>query len=1698
MTDTERQAGRGGPSPIIPLQRTLVRRVVQVFSAIMLLWFGVYLGLNDRTLGQLVSKVVSSQIRGRFSFGYAHYDYWSSLGSLILNTAAPVAGGDFELRDPNGGLVMSVKRIEANIYIGELIRGLIRSAVSAPFGRGVFIELHASDGHIYGAAANIHPIVLPRPPGVVVPPLGTPYTEVNVVSTMSSKKPRPEDAPPAPGHVRIVVDGAGVTLEDAVYEMGFPGWHGRVEGVRGAATLRFSTEASETRPGLPSFYYEIAPLTAESGTLVLGTPEGAGEFVFPLKKLALRRFGARASRRQDLFFRGQVQVAGAAVELDGSMVDTYCDPGIKLQMSFADGGSLARLVPGKLLVGTGREHGRVQFFGALSPQTPQTPQGRAAPCLSESWHTARFSSDPEERAVVIEGQVAGVDAEVATIAIHDASSPFRLQQGELQLFKVVGSALGGEVRAEPLRINLTGDMPWTARITALGTDPAKAALVPPFFHPYVTGKLRGGFRISGHLAKQAHPERIAIERLEATIERLARHDPLPKEVKITGNLLVTPEQIGWRNLRMTGESLALDTERGHVGILSGQLDVPAIDLRGKGAPVSRIVQSLGLEASVDEASARMRLRGSLRRPEVSGGELSLLGFEYSGRRFTEASTSFVLHDGSLGLARLSARGPLGNLHGDGTLRLFFKDLSSRPQDPAITLSAGVEQLNLEAWSKQLPVSGLLDGQVTLGGTLARPTGTVWAHVPLLGVQDSKFRDVEVSADLLPEAITVRSLQAALGAGLLSGSAILRRDGERSIGLTIKPTRLPLRELPGIRGLPFVLDGTLSGLMHIVGTTAPLVPRLDGRLELDGIVISGRPSQSLLVMPDAVAAPPEPEPLFGLLGMAVRTLTLNQGEILFKERPDGGTYLHGTLFGAFEIEGLVYLDPLRPRGEVAIRFGCPPEAIAQGDGKTPPGGAANRALACDLALAKLLPDLRALGEVSVSTSGVLTLRFGEDPRALFLAGNGAGAACPVLGTRPRSEQLPLPLAATLRLGRALLEVHAIDEDGEDQRYHMHNNGDVLLCSDGRSIEMGRVQFISQRQSNWNAVSAAGTGLPASEAHSQGHSSGEVSLRGLYSPDSTDLHVIGQLRLELLEDLLRSTFRHTHGEARVDVVLRGKPDDLKISGQAELLGARLVPHAIETPIDVSTGLLEMQPDRVTLRRLRGVVDGAATLAEGSVEVRGWTPLSLGRIDFTLGGDVSARLLQWRFAQNLAEAHGSLGLRQFHVTGTFANPEVEGTLVLKDLFLNIRRFHELSFNRGTVTFIRTRSGGRMVIGCPPGAGTDCEALVATTDGDGKIQLNGRIDHSGLGGFMKPNWYQALDNVRAAIILDSVRHSASGVYNVEITTPESGLHLVGNRDEMRLLGDVEVVSGRYMQDFDISERILSARRVVEEEPPFWEGDPFLSSLMLNLNVRTRGTFRVKNNIADLHLATGDFTVVGPVDSVAMGGVIRAESGFFSIPGLRGEFEVRGDSKVEFSTAARWPDTPWVDVRGSARELDQNDQQRSIELALRGRVKEVHIECISSENVSANDCANFLVFGGDTGTDPRRPTAAAPAATTLGLQYSNSAAKLLSSQLFTNQVADPLREKLRLDTVRIQFGVSTFDVQLCKRFGLYLRMCGLAEWGVLGNAGNHYRGFGELQLSDLAVGQISLERIEHGLSFLEDTINRFKVQAGLRLPLRY
>ena len=1686
---------------IIPLQQTLVRRVLQVLAAVAIVWFGVFLGLNDRRLGKLVTKVVATQIRGEFNLGYARYSYFSSLASIILNTTTHVEGGDFEMRDPNGELVMKASRIEADIYLGELIRGLLRTAVSSPFGRGSFVELHFSSGHLHSAWAHIRPIQVRRlyPPNVTGPQYGN---EVNIVATMSGKKPKPEGAPPSPGHLRITIDGEGLTFEHLTYQMSFPGWHGRVDGVKGAVTMRFSSDPAETKPGLQSFVYEVAPMNAEGGELVLGSPgpEGSGEFVFPLKNLELRRFGARASRKQDLVFRGKVQAADADVEVDGKLLDTYCDTGVQLDLSFTNGNGLAKLVPGGLL--SGQPRGRVRFFGALSSTLPTTISGRLSPCLSQDFHVQNFPTQGDGRSVVIEGQVADVDALIASIAVSGARSRFSLKGSDLNLPHVTGNALGGQLRAEPLHFSFAGDMPWSAKIAVQGTDPAQVGIMPKILQPLVAGKLKGTMRLSGSLAKNAHPERVVIERVDALVERLARRDPLPKEMKLAGSFVYTPENVLYRGLQMSGDTLTLRSDHGSVGPRDGKLDIPVMEMAGRGAPLGRVLQYFGVSGQASEAQTRFRLGGRIIRPEASRGEFTVKDLDLFGRRLDEITTDFALHDGKLNLSSLQARGKDGTVSGDGSIQLFTKDVSVRPDDPLLSVKAAVTDVSVGLLLPGQNVSGVLSGKIDVTGTMLRPVGEVDLGVPKLTVLGGQFDQVAVVAQLSQTQAILKSLVATLDSGQLSSTATLRHDHGRPLDLAVEFAKLPIGKMPIVQGLPMVVDGTLSGKLRMLGTTQPLLPVFDGKLSVEGFTVQGRLPTALGPVIEGGVVFAEREPLFGMLGMVVRVLTLGQAELRFTPS-DSGTKIAGRLFDSFDVDGVLTMAGGLPRGDLSIRFGCPMPPFFVKSAETPASVQPSATtLACDLLAQKLLPELAQIGDVSVSGSGELRLRFGDDPRPLFGPDPhfARGIACPILASRTREDSEARLFGATLRLNRALLAVKTVTDEGDEQRYLAFNDGDVFSCFDGRDLELGQARFVSQRRGGERGAGEAVAMVTAGHPVEKFGETGAVRFSGLLSPVASDLRVRGLVRLELLEHLLRSVFRRTQGEASVDLRVTGPLSNLQPIGTLELRSAQVEPHELDTPIEVQGGKLVLRADRADLENVRVVVDNSVTLVRGSVEIQRYTPPQVGKISFELRGDISARLLQWQFAHNLAEARGRFGLELLKITGTFTNPIVEGTLTAHEVFLNLRRFHELSFSRGTIRFLHVGSGddGRIIIGRGEGnpGGVSLAGLV---DGDGKIELSGRVDHNGMGGFIRNAWHRALDRVDLAIKMENVRHSSSGVYNVEMSSAR-GLSLTGNRDGVNLLGDIEVVAGRYMQDYDPTDRFLSARRIVEEDKPFWDGDDFLSQIRLGLSVRTRGTFRVLNNIADLRLSTQAFDVAGPLVDIAMNGVIRVDSGVFFVPGLRGEFHVKGDSKIAFSKTARWPDTPFVEVLGGTRDFDQNDQQRNVEVALRGRVRELKFECLSSDGLSAADCASSLLIGdaADAVRGGRPNPSASASGSPRAIDYGDPAAKLVTSQLLTNQVADPLREKLRLDTVRIQFGVSTFDLQLCKRFGLYIRMCGLAEWGLLGNAAARYRGYGELQMSDLTVGQISLERIERGFSFLEDTINRFKVQAGFRLPLRY
>ena len=108
------------------------------------------------------------------------------------------------------------------------------------------------------------------------------------------------------------------------------------------------------------------------------------------------------------------------------------------------------------------------------------------------------------------------------------------------------------------------------------------------------------------------------------------------------------------------------------------------------------------------------------------------------------------------------------------------------------------------------------------------------------------------------------------------------------------------------------------------------------------------------------------------------------------------------------------------------------------------------------------------------------------------------------------------------------------------------------------------------------------------------------------------------------------------------------------------------------------------------------------------------------------------------------------------------------------------------------------------------------------------------------------------------------------------------------------------------------------------------------------------------------------------------------------------------------------------------------------------------------------------------------------------------ASGLAVNQlVSDPLQRVTHFDTVNLQFGNTSLDVKLCKRFGRYLKTCGQGELGFAGSS--RFGGSIELKLSDRPLEWSGVGRVEyktHGVETLQDSITSGGGEFHLRFPL--
>ncbi len=796
-------AHSGPPSPPRWSRRGgRLRRLLTTAGLVFLAVYTVaFFELNDRRLGSLITWAVTRSVRGTFTIGRAHYDYGGGLWSILTNQPTHVVGGDFEMLDPDGNLVMRVPHVDAEIHLRELIGSLIRYGVTRHF----HLTLHFASGSLPGGYAVIAP---------TRSTFGSARSEMNIVAAMSAKKPSTDDQ----GDFSISVDHldlAGVDFAIASSNTdGQLSWIGRLDDAKGKARLTYSSAKRRATPDGPFFFFELDDIDVHSGKLQLG------DFLFPLADLHVVHFGTVPSLRaipsivtpagwgprQVLAFQAHATSLEGKVTASGALVDAYsAHPGVQLRIDLEHGRRLASLLPEPIAGWIGGDpHGAVLIAGPFTD-------------------------------VSISGSLEGAEVSLAGMHLKNAGGHMRLSNdATLHLDQLHGDLARGRVRGK-VDVRLAEHGTFRVELDASGVDPGELPAIPVSLRPILAGRFGGHVRLGGGFGQRAEAaDAIDVQVTAATLERSAV-DKLPRKLELSGTVDWREDRVGLRGVAMQGDGLAVEAS-GSVHL--GRTPTTALDFTASAVPgawLSRV--GLPGDLQIERGVAHGSVAGPFLGLEGSA-TLEVLGLVVRGRRIDHVSAGVSLRGGRLRIDELVGEGVGAHLMGSGALRLFEVDASGRTRldrrlAPEIDARLKADGANLSEVFGTIAVSGKGDLDVALSGALATPTGHASITVPEVSLLGDRYRNGRLAFDFSDQGAKVSALHLQrVDGGQLEGTGAVGWTG--ALDLNLRPRAFPLAAIPGVASLPVSILGTLSGDVHLGGDLGQ--PQPGGVISLVGAKI----------------------------------------------------------------------------------------------------------------------------------------------------------------------------------------------------------------------------------------------------------------------------------------------------------------------------------------------------------------------------------------------------------------------------------------------------------------------------------------------------------------------------------------------------------------------------------------------------------------------------------------------------------------------------------------------------------------------------------------------------------------------------------------------------------------------------------------------------------------------------------------------
>ena len=589
-------------------------------------------------------------------------------------------------------------------------------------------------------------------------------------------------------------------------------------------------------------------------------------------------------------------------------------------------------------------------------------------------------------------------------------------------------------------------------------------------------------------------------------------------------------------------------------------------------------------------------------------------------------------------------------------------------------------------------------------------------------------------------------------------------------------------------------------------------------------------------------------------------------------------------------------------------------------------------------------------------------------------------------------------------------------------------------------------------------------------------GTLNARGQLDGRKVEGAVDGHVDLELLQPFVRGLVERVSGDLNVTLAASGTLDKPIVHGQLSIGDAIHVrPLSFDSDVIISSGTIDLDPDSAVVKKLTISVDGPSTQVDGRLELGpGFRPKA---VDAHIAGEISARVLGYLAGTAITEARGRARIKA-DIKGPLDNPTLTAWLGLGTITFRLRDMGtqievqsgvvELSNSGALLRNVRVLvdDQGKLTIGAAgvrPGQ-IEIKHLVPFEIGDVDIPLHG----------------------------EQLTYRSPGT--IEINDLAFDLDFDGNQEDgFELGGEVRIIAGRYVQNFQLTNLILRPRVNESAVRPFYEGKPLLENLALNLTVRTVGdAFVVQNEIApEIHIDIA-LRVGGTPAEPTIAGEVRPTDGRFHIPVLRGDFDlVPNVNHITFVETKSLADgeTPEVVIEAQNPVVDATGAEHNVRMNIHGPMREMQIDLSTDDGLDRNQTAMLLLTGRTSMNSDRQSTQNPTVGANLntGIDIAGQATRDTIANLMDPIIGDAFSRAIGLE-LRLTVGPDGFEGRVRKRISRYTNFQVDTLWGFQGQS--RWTLQFDQWVRDYIAASLGFQRLvlapQQGLS---ETLNNFSVE---------